>query len=208
LGAALASSMAPMASSAAASLQSADMDAGAAKAPGLVGANLFVYHVPLSWDDGILQQHFEHFGSIVSCRVQKDPEGRPRGFGFVSYDSGSAAQAAIAGMHGFPVEGKWLKVQLKKGDEEQLGVSSHPLPTIGTPPMQSLVDLPGTQPEAGLSFDPNGVVQIPRPGAPPPPPGLPPYAAMISGRPPHLRPARIAPIRPIGLSSTVRPGPY
>jgi RNA recognition motif-containing protein len=183
------------------------MEAGTAKAPGPVGANLFVYHVPLNWDDGILQQHFEHFGSIVSCRVQKDPEGRPRGFGFVSYDSASAAQEAIAGMHGFPVEGKWLKVQLKKGDEEQLGVSSHPLPTIGTP-MPSLADLPGPQPQVGAPLDLSGVVQVPRPGAPPPPPGLPPYAAMISGRPPHLRPARIAPIRPIGLSSTVRPGPY
>lgn len=87
---------------------------------GPIGANLFVYHIPTSWDDNILRQHFEHFGTIVSCRVQKDDNGRSRGFGFISYDDQSAAQAAIAGMHGFPVEGKWLKVQLKKGDEQQL----------------------------------------------------------------------------------------
>eukprot|EP00438_Fugacium_kawagutii_P025427 Skav204272 [mRNA] locus=scaffold409:81659:84921:+ [translate_table: standard] len=54
------------------------------------------------------------------CRVQKDDNGRPRGFGFVSFDAPTSAQAAIAGMHGFPVEGKWLKVQLKKGDEQQM----------------------------------------------------------------------------------------
>lgn len=87
---------------------------------GPVGANLFVYHIPNSWDDHILRQHFEHFGKILSCRVQKDDSGRPRGFGFVSFDAPASAQAAIAGMHGFPVEGKWLKVQLKKGDEQQI----------------------------------------------------------------------------------------
>lgn len=87
---------------------------------GPVGANLFVYHIPNSWDDNILRQHFEHFGQILSCRIQKDPDGRARGFGFVSFDSADSAASAIAGMHGFPVEGKWLKVQLKKGDEQQL----------------------------------------------------------------------------------------
>merc|ERR1719267_287415 len=64
---------------------------------GPVGSNLFVYHIPNTWDDSILRQHFEHFGSIVSCRIQKDGEGRPRGFGFVSFDAPAAAQAAIAG---------------------------------------------------------------------------------------------------------------
>jgi len=96
-------------------------DAGGASSQGPVGANLFVYHIPNSWDDHILRQHFEHFGKILSCRVTKDDNGRPRGFGFVSYDEPGGAAAAIAGMHGFPVEGKWLKVQLKKGDEQQMG---------------------------------------------------------------------------------------
>lgn len=121
---------------------------------GPVGANLFIYHIPNSWDDTILRQHFEHFGKIVSCRVQKDPDGRPRGFGFVSYDAATAAQAAIAGMHGFPVEGKHLKVQLKKGDEQQL---SPAVPSIGGPSLAGLLEPPGVLPNQ-----------------PPPPPGLPP----------------------------------
>merc|ERR1719408_328873 len=104
---------------------------------GPVGANLFIYHIPNSWNDSILRQHFEHFGKIVSCRTQKDSEGRPRGFGFVSFDAPSAAQAAIAGMHGFPVEGKWLKVQLKKGDEQAMtpGMPGVPPPPPGLPSM-------------------------------------------------------------------------
>merc|ERR1712083_915341 len=117
---------------------------------GPVGANLFIYHIPNSWNDSILRQHFEHFGKIVSCRVQTDNDGRSRGFGFVSFDSATAAGAAIAGMHGFPVEGKHLKVQLKKGDEQQLAPS-------------------GSLGAAGMA----GMMEAALPGQPPPPPGLP-----------------------------------
>lgn len=141
---------------------------------GPLGANLFIYHMPTSWDDAILRQHFEHFGKILSCRVQKDPDGRPRGFGFVSFDTPTAAQAAIAGMHGFPVEGKHLKVQLKKGDEQQLnpggpslGASSLSASVVG-----SLQSMPG----------------MPQPAPPPPPPGMGAPSFAPPPRPPAARP--------------------
>mmetsp|Transcript_17431 Transcript_17431/g.31425 ORF Transcript_17431/g.31425 Transcript_17431/m.31425 type:complete len:319 (+) Transcript_17431:44-1000(+) len=142
-------------------------DAGARKAAadvttsgsGPVGANLFIYHIPNSWDDNILKQHFEHFGNIKSCRVQTDNDGRPRGFGFVSYDAPEAAKSAIAGMHGFPVEGKFLKVQLKKGDEQQLA------PNVPAPP--GAVLLPQS---SGLSVMPPPPPQAPGYGAVRPPP--------------------------------------
>lgn len=151
--------------------QAAPTGAGPLSAPGPVGANLFVYHIPNSWDDGILRQHFEHFGSIVSCRVQKDNEGRPRGFGFVSFNEANAAQAAIAGMHGFPVEGKWLKVQLKKGDEQLLVPpgSLGPPPSIGGPSLAGMSDV-GTSGEPGPPPPPpSGLSLALRPAAPPPP---------------------------------------
>lgn len=96
-------------------------EGGGVAGSGPVGANLFVYHIPNSWDDQIMRQHFEHFGQIMSCRVQRDQDGRPRGFGFVSFKDPGSASAAIAGMHGFPVDGKHLKVQLKKGDMDGPG---------------------------------------------------------------------------------------
>lgn len=144
----------------------ADAASGGSINAGPVGANLFIYHIPNSWDDTILRQHFEHFGKIVSCRVQKDGEGRPRGFGFVSYDAPAAAQAAIAGMHGFPVEGKHLKVQLKKGDEQQLTPQTA---SVGVPQVGGLLDIAG-----GL------------PMQPPPPPGIHPMnvAGFTPARPP------------------------
>jgi len=146
---------------------------------GPVGANLFIYHIPNSWDDGILKQHFEHFGKIISCRVQVDAEGRPRGFGFVSFDAPGSAQAAIAGMHGFPVEGKHLKVQLKKGDEQAMtpGACGAPAPVAG-----NLLDMGGHAPPPG------GGCHVPPPplgagGAP-----TPPWASMRSGAPPRSGP--------------------
>lgn len=81
------------------------------------GANLFIFHLPSDWNDIDLVQHFQHFGSIQSARIQRDKEGRNRGFGFISFDSPHAATNAIRGMNGFCVSGKFLKVQLKKGEE-------------------------------------------------------------------------------------------
>eukprot|EP00746_Dinoflagellata_sp_MGD_P006184 gnl/MRDRNA2_/MRDRNA2_112043_c0_seq1.p1 gnl/MRDRNA2_/MRDRNA2_112043_c0~~gnl/MRDRNA2_/MRDRNA2_112043_c0_seq1.p1 ORF type:complete len:360 (-),score=63.57 gnl/MRDRNA2_/MRDRNA2_112043_c0_seq1:38-1033(-) len=167
---------------------------------GPVGANLFVYHVPNSWDDSILKQHFEHFGKIMSCAIQRDNEGRSKGFGFISYETQQAATAAIAGMNGFPVEGKWLKVQIKKGDEmmikDDMGKSapkSAPPQTPG-PVASTLASTPAPAPP-------------PAPPPPPPPKANPP-AVTVPAQPPALglpdpgfgpmKPGMIAP----------RPGPY
>eukprot|EP00933_Yihiella_yeosuensis_P060211 TRINITY_DN6241_c0_g2_i2.p1 TRINITY_DN6241_c0_g2~~TRINITY_DN6241_c0_g2_i2.p1 ORF type:complete len:344 (-),score=88.09 TRINITY_DN6241_c0_g2_i2:641-1672(-) len=154
---------------------------------GPIGSNLFVYHIPNSWDDGILRQHFEHFGSLVSCRVQTDESGRPRGFGFVSYDAPAGAQAAIAGMHGFPVEGKWLKVQLKKGDEQEMNKDKASL---------------GGGSLAGTT-DGSGPTQVNLP-PPPKPPVVQPSAGSIGDK---LRQALTGGKAP-GAPPAGRPGPY
>ncbi|EKX74375.1 RNA recognition motif domain containing protein [Theileria equi strain WA] len=84
------------------------------------GANLFVFHVPASWNDIDLIEHFKHFGTVISARVQRDAAGRNRGFGFISYDNPQSALIAIKNMNGFSVGGKYLKVQLKKGEEHYM----------------------------------------------------------------------------------------
>ena len=52
-------------------------DTGAAAAPsggkgGGTNTNLFIYHVPNTWDDNILHMHFAPHGTIVSATVMKD----------------------------------------------------------------------------------------------------------------------------------------
>ncbi|KAK2198151.1 bifunctional RNA recognition motif domain/Nucleotide-binding alpha-beta plait domain superfamily/WW domain superfamily/WW domain/RNA-binding domain superfamily [Babesia duncani] len=81
------------------------------------GSNLFLFHVPAEWNDLDLIQHFQHFGNVLSARVERDSAGKNRGYGFISYDNPHSAFNAIKSMNGFSVGGKFLKVQLKKGEE-------------------------------------------------------------------------------------------
>ncbi|SBT74893.1 RNA-binding protein, putative [Plasmodium malariae] len=75
------------------------------------------------------------FGPPVSARIQRDSNGRNKGYGFVSFNNTESALNAIKGMHGFYVSGKHLKVQLKKGEEHyvQLNQSTQPQLTPAQP---------------------------------------------------------------------------
>jgi RNA recognition motif-containing protein len=87
-----------------------------------------------------LFNYFATFGNVISARIMVEKEtGRSRGFGFVSYDNAPSADAAIAGMNGFQVGRKRLKVQHKKekgqfGDDSGAGDMAPPgpsaLPTV------------------------------------------------------------------------------
>lgn len=82
------------------------------------GNNLFVFHIPCTWNDQNLYEHFCKFGNIISSRVQCDKNGRNRGFGFVSYDNPESSAEAIKHMNGFNTGDKYLKVMLKRGDND------------------------------------------------------------------------------------------
>merc|ERR1719263_1344191 len=87
---------------------------------GPMGANIFVFHVPINWTDEDFHAHFSPFGQIVSAKVHQDPVTKAsKGFGFVSYATPAAATMAIKGMNGFDTkQGKFLKVTIKKGEEQ------------------------------------------------------------------------------------------
>lgn len=83
------------------------------------GANLFIFHVPPEWTDNELMNQFSRFGHVLSSRIARDKDtNRPKGFGFVSFDHPSAANAAVHSMNGMMVSsGKRLKVSVKRGEE-------------------------------------------------------------------------------------------
>ncbi len=84
---------------------------------GPAGSNLFVFHLPAEMDNITLYQLFRSFGFILSVRIMINFDtGLSRGYGFVSFSQPAEAQAAIAGMNGFHVGNKRLKVQLKQED--------------------------------------------------------------------------------------------
>ncbi len=91
----------------------APIGGGSSGQTGPKGANVFIFHVPNDWNDGDLRNHFAHYGSIISARLQVDPAtGKNKGFGFVSYSSVPMAVAAVNGMNGFQVNGEWEDAQL------------------------------------------------------------------------------------------------
>jgi len=87
---------------------------------GPMGANIFVFHIPINWADEDFNAHFSPFGQIVSAKIHVDPVTKAsKGFGFVSYATPQAATMAIKGMNGFDTkQGKFLKVTIKKGEEQ------------------------------------------------------------------------------------------
>ncbi|OWZ03605.1 hypothetical protein PHMEG_00024634 [Phytophthora megakarya] len=97
---------------------------------GPTGANLFIYHLPHDLTDADLATAFAPFGTVISAKVYMDKiTGESKGFGFVSYDSADAADAAIASMNGFQIGTKRLKVQHKRIHQrnDYLGGSSSSL---------------------------------------------------------------------------------
>jgi len=112
---------------------------------GPMGANIFVFHVPINWTDEDFHAHFAPFGQIVSAKIHVDPVTKAsKGFGFASYAPPQAATMAIKGMNGFDTkQGKTLKVTIKKGEERynpdavaaqnMQGFDSRPTPQTALP---------------------------------------------------------------------------
>jgi splicing factor 3B subunit 4 len=67
-----------------------------------VGANLFVGGLAPDVDEKALYDTFSAFGAVIATpRIVRDPEtGLSKGFGFVSFDSFEAADAAVEAMNG------------------------------------------------------------------------------------------------------------
>ncbi len=72
---------------------------------------LFVGNLPFTAGDDDLEAAFSEHGAVVSAIVIRDQEsGRSRGFGFVEMETEEMAEAAVAGMDGFEMDGRRLRV--------------------------------------------------------------------------------------------------
>eukprot|EP00747_Dinoflagellata_sp_TGD_P181643 gnl/TRDRNA2_/TRDRNA2_35545_c0_seq1.p1 gnl/TRDRNA2_/TRDRNA2_35545_c0~~gnl/TRDRNA2_/TRDRNA2_35545_c0_seq1.p1 ORF type:complete len:515 (+),score=116.62 gnl/TRDRNA2_/TRDRNA2_35545_c0_seq1:65-1609(+) len=83
------------------------------------GANLYLFHLPNTWNEANLMEHFGIYGNVVSVTLARNQDGTPRGYGFVGYDDPNSANMAIEALNGLPVDGKKILVQLK--DESSKG---------------------------------------------------------------------------------------
>lgn len=81
----------------------------------------------LSWgtDDQGLHDAFATYGEVTEARVVTDREtGRSRGFGFVSFSDGAAADKAIAEMNGATLDGRTLNVNEARDRNDSRGGGS------------------------------------------------------------------------------------
>jgi len=72
---------------------------------------LFVGGLAWATDDDGLRAAFEKFGEISYCRVITDRDtGRSRGFGFVEFEDGAAAEEAVTQMNDAELDGRTIRV--------------------------------------------------------------------------------------------------
>ncbi|ORZ34900.1 hypothetical protein BCR44DRAFT_1461486 [Catenaria anguillulae PL171] len=85
--------------------------------------NLYVKNVAEEVTDDEFKEMFEAFGPVVSAVIQRDEEGKSKGFGFVNYTKHEDAQVAVEQLNEKEVKGMTLYVaraQKKAEREEEL----------------------------------------------------------------------------------------
>lgn len=85
--------------------------------------NIYVKNFPPDTTDEKLLEMFAEFGEIKSCCVEKTPEGKSKGFGFVCFHDPDHAEQAVKVMHGKEINGRALyasRAQRKEERQEEL----------------------------------------------------------------------------------------
>ncbi|KAG4908019.1 hypothetical protein AAZX31_20G158200 [Glycine max] len=85
----------------------------------LQGANLYLKNLDDSFSDEKLKDLFSEFGTITSCKVMIDSNGRSKGSGFVSFSTPEEASKALNEMNGKLIGRKPLYVAVAQRKEER-----------------------------------------------------------------------------------------
>ncbi|MCJ1409786.1 hypothetical protein MMC19_003869 [Ptychographa xylographoides] len=73
---------------------------------------LYVGNIHFSITEGDLQNVFEPFGELEFVQLQKEEQGRSRGYGFVQFRDPGQAREALEKMNGFDLAGRAIRVGL------------------------------------------------------------------------------------------------
>ncbi|KAH9484350.1 Polyadenylate-binding protein, cytoplasmic and nuclear [Psilocybe cubensis] len=72
--------------------------------------NIFIKNLDELIDNKALHDTFAAFGNVLSCKVATDEHGRSKGYGFVHYETGEAADSAIKAVNGMLLNDKKVYV--------------------------------------------------------------------------------------------------
>jgi len=85
-----------------------------------MSSKVYVGNLPFGVADEDLKEMFSSYGEVEEAVVIKDKfSGRSKGFGFVTFADGEAAQKAISEMNGKEVQGREIKVNEAKPMESR-----------------------------------------------------------------------------------------
>jgi RNA recognition motif-containing protein len=80
---------------------------------------IFVGSLALTTTEAELRQLFTYYGQVERVQILTDREtGRSRGFGFIEMPDATAAQAAVEGLNGRSLEGRFLTVNEARPRED------------------------------------------------------------------------------------------
>ena len=89
-------------------------------------ANVFIKNLDTAIDNKALQDTFGAFGTVLSCKVAVDANGKSKGYGFVQFDKDEAAQNAIKRLNGMLINDKQVYVGLFVRHQERSQGSGSP----------------------------------------------------------------------------------
>jgi len=165
-----------------------------------VGANLFIGNLDADVDEKLLYDTFGAFGTIIATpKIMRDPDTQAsKGFGFVSYDSFEASDAAIEAMNGQflcnrPIHVSYALKKDSKGERhgsqaERLLAANNPIKGATARPHTMFaaapppaMPVPGPFPPGGPGMPMMGMGQMPMPMMMPPQmrPPYPQYGMMM-----------------------------
>ncbi|CAH9145606.1 unnamed protein product [Cuscuta epithymum] len=85
---------------------------------------IFIGGIPLSLNEDGLKEYFSSYGNIIECQIMVDHNtGRPRGFGFITFDNEGAVEKALSDGHMHEISGK--QVEIKRAEPKGAG-GNHP----------------------------------------------------------------------------------
>ena len=90
-------------------------------AGGEVFNQIFVGRLNSTIEEDDLNKHFSQYGEVRSCNIKKHPDGKTRGFGFVSFEGTYAVDAILKDAHNHWINGVQVGVRLAENRRAESG---------------------------------------------------------------------------------------
>ena len=84
-------------------------------------AKLFLGGISPATTAEMIAEHFSQYGTVVHAEHVLTPDGKTRGFGFVSFKDAREANAALTGLDGTVLDGRAIQVNIAQDNGRDLG---------------------------------------------------------------------------------------